>query len=200
MSETKCGTVKWFSAKKGYGFVTGEDGEDYFAHFSQIKMEGFKRLSGKQPVQFEVGRALKFYSSIRLDVRRVETLKQGGEMVGNHTRIKVVKNKVAPPFKQAEFDIMFGTGISKEGDILDLAAENSIVNKSGAWYAYEGNKIGQGRENAKLFLKEHPDICDEIERKVRIHYHLLPGEEEEQQDVKQEETTPESDAPAAEEE
>jgi len=121
-------------------------------------------------------------------------------MVGNHTRIKVVKNKVAPPFKQAEFDIMFGTGISKEGDILDLAAENSIVNKSGAWYAYEGNKIGQGRENAKLFLKEHPDICDEIERKVRIHYHLLPGEEEEQQDVKQEETTPESDAPAAEEE
>lgn len=146
------------------------------------------------------GRALKFYSSIRLDVRRVETLKQGGEMVGNHTRIKVVKNKVAPPFKQAEFDIMFGTGISKEGDILDLAAENSIVNKSGAWYAYEGNKIGQGRENAKLFLKEHPDICDEIERKVRIHYHLLPGEEEEQQDVKQDETTPESDAPAAEEE
>ena len=146
------------------------------------------------------GRALKFYSSIRLDVRRVETLKQGGEMVGNHTRIKVVKNKVAPPFKQAEFDIMFGTGISKEGDILDLAAENSIVNKSGAWYAYEGNKIGQGRENAKLFLKEHPDICVEIERKVRIHYHLLPGEEEEQQDVKQEETTPESDAPAAEEE
>lgn len=146
------------------------------------------------------GRALKFYSSIRLDVRRVETLKQGGEMVGNHTRIKVVKNKVAPPFKQAEFDIMFGTGISKEGDILDLAAENSIVNKSGAWYAYEGNKIGQGRENAKLFLKEHPDICDEIERKVRIHYHLLPGEEEEQLDVKQEETTPESDAPAAEEE
>ena len=146
------------------------------------------------------GRALKFYASVRMDVRRVETLKQGGEMVGNHTRIKVVKNKVAPPFKQAEFDIMFGTGISKEGDILDLAAENSIVNKSGAWYAYEGNKIGQGRENAKLFLKEHPDICDEIERKVRIHYHLLPGEEEEQQDVKQEETTPESDAPAAEEE
>ena len=123
------------------------------------------------------GRALKFYASIRMDVRRVETLKQGGEMVGNHTRIKVVKNKVAPPFKQAEFDIMFGTGISKEGDILDLAAENSIVNKSGAWYAYEGNKIGQGRENAKIFLKAHPDICDEIEKKVRIHYHLLPEEE-----------------------
>ena len=123
------------------------------------------------------GRALKFYSSIRMDVRRVETLKQGGEMVGNHTRIKVVKNKVAPPFKQAEFDIMFGTGISKEGDILDLAAECGIVNKSGAWYAYNGDKIGQGRENAKIFLKEHTDICDEIEKQVRIHYHLLPDEE-----------------------
>ena len=123
------------------------------------------------------GRALKFYSSIRMDVRRVETLKQGGEMVGNHTRIKVVKNKVAPPFKQAEFDIMFGTGISKEGDILDLAAECGIVNKSGAWYAYNGDKIGQGRENAKIFLKEHTDICDEIEKQVRIRYHLLPDEE-----------------------
>ena len=127
------------------------------------------------------GRALKFYSSIRLDVRRVETLKQGGEMVGNHTRIKVVKNKVAPPFKQAEFDIMFGTGISKEGDILDLAADCGIVNKSGAWYAYNGDKIGQGRENAKIFLKEHTDICDEIEKQVRIHYNLLPGENAETQ-------------------
>ena len=123
------------------------------------------------------GRALKFYSSVRLDVRRVETLKQGGDMVGNHTRVKVVKNKVAPPFKQAEFDIMFGTGISREGDILDLAVECSIVNKSGAWYAYEGNKIGQGRENVKIFLKEHPEITEEIEKKVRIHYHLLPDEE-----------------------
>ena len=127
------------------------------------------------------GRALKFYSSIRLDVRRVETLKQGGEMVGNHTRIKVVKNKVAPPFKQAEFDIMFGTGISKEGDILDLAADCGIVNKSGAWYAYNGDKIGQRRENAKIFLKEHTDICDEIEKQVRIHYNLLPGENAEAQ-------------------
>ena len=123
------------------------------------------------------GRALKFYSSVRMDVRRIEALKQGGEMVGNRTRIKVVKNKVAPPFKQAEFDIMFGTGISKEGDILDLAAECGIVNKSGAWYAYNGDKIGQGRENAKIFLKEHTDICDEIEKQVRIHYHLLPDEE-----------------------
>ncbi len=130
------------------------------------------------------GRALKFYASVRMDVRRVETLKQGGEMVGNHTRIKVVKNKVAPPFKQAEFDIMFGTGISKEGDILDLAAECGIINKSGAWYAYNSGKIGQGRENAKTYLREHPEICDEVERQVRIHYSLLPGEEAEAEEEK----------------
>ena len=105
------------------------------------------------------GRALKFYSSVRLDVRRIESLKQGGEIVGNRTRIKVVKNKVAPPFKEAEFDIMFGEGISKEGDILDLASELGIVNKSGAWYAYNGDKIGQGRENAKTYLKENPQVC-----------------------------------------
>ncbi len=123
------------------------------------------------------GRALKFYASVRLDVRRGETLKQGGEMVGNHTKVKVVKNKVAPPFKQAEFDIMFGTGISREGEILDLASECSVVNKSGAWYSYQGEKIGQGRENVKVFLKEHPEIFDEIEKKVRIHYHLLPEED-----------------------
>ena len=111
------------------------------------------------------GRALKFYASVRLDVRRGETLKQSGEMVGNHTKVKVVKNKVAPPFKQAEFDIMFGTGISREGEILDLAAECSVVNKSGAWYSYQGEKIGQGRENVKVFLKEHPEICEEIEKR-----------------------------------
>ena len=118
------------------------------------------------------GRALKFYSSIRLDVRRIEALKQGGEMVGNRTRIKVVKNKVAPPFREAEFDIMFGKGISREGDILDLATKIDLVNKSGAWYAYNGEKIGQGRENAKSYLKDHPDICEEIEEKVREHYGL----------------------------
>ena len=123
------------------------------------------------------GRALKFYASVRLDVRRGETLKQSGEMVGSHTKVKVVKNKVAPPFKQAEFDIMFGTGISREGEILDLAAECGVVNKSGAWYSYQGEKIGQGRENVKVFLKDHPEICEEIEKKVRIHYQLLPGEE-----------------------
>lgn len=110
------------------------------------------------------GRALKFYSSIRLDVRRVEALKQGGEIVGNRTRVKVVKNKIAPPFKEAEFDIMFGEGISREGDILDLAATVGIVNKSGAWYAYGDDKIGQGRENAKQYLREHPDTMEEIGR------------------------------------
>jgi len=120
------------------------------------------------------GRALKFYSSIRLDVRRIESLKQGGEIVGNRTRIKVVKNKIAPPFKEAEFDIMFGKGISKEGDILDLAAEMGIVNKSGAWYAYGDSKIGQGRENAKQFLGENPHIFEEIEEKLREKLMLKP--------------------------
>ena len=118
------------------------------------------------------GRALKFYSSVRLDVRRIEALKQGGEVIGNRTRVKVVKNKVAPPFKEAEFDIMFGEGISTQGDILDLAAENNIINKSGAWYAYDGNKIGQGRENAKQYLKDNPQICAEVERKVRELFNM----------------------------
>lgn len=116
------------------------------------------------------GRALKFYASVRMDVRRIETLKQNGEMIGNRTRIKVVKNKIAPPFKEAEFDIMFGKGISKEGDIVDLAANCDVIQKSGAWYAYEGNKIGQGRENAKTFLMEHPEISEEIEHRVRVYY------------------------------
>ena len=116
------------------------------------------------------GRALKFYSSVRLDVRKIEVLKQGGDMIGNRTRVKVVKNKVAPPFKEAEFDIMFGQGISREGDILDLAAELNIIAKSGAWYAYEGNKIGQGRENAKQYLRDNAEIWKSIEEKVRAHY------------------------------
>ena len=113
------------------------------------------------------GRALKFYSSVRLDVRRTETLKQGGEAVGNRVKVKVVKNKVAPPFKEAEFDIMYGKGISKVGDIIDLAVSKGIVQKSGAWFAYNGEKIGQGRENAKIFIENNPDIMDEIEQKVR---------------------------------
>ena len=118
------------------------------------------------------GRALKFYSSVRLDVRRIEALKQGGEVIGNRTRVKVVKNKIAPPFKEAEFDIMFGEGISTVGDILDLAAQNNIINKSGAWYAYEGNKIGQGRENAKQYLRDNPEICAEVDRKVRELFNM----------------------------
>ena len=113
------------------------------------------------------GRALKFYASVRLDVRRIETLKVGGEVVGTRTRVKVVKNKVAPPFKEAEFDIMFGKGISKEGDILDLAVLHDIINKAGAWYSYNGEKIGQGRENTKLYLANNPEVMEEIEQQVR---------------------------------
>lgn len=124
------------------------------------------------------GRALKFYSSVRLDVRRIEALKQAGEIIGNRTRIKVVKNKVAPPFREAEFDIMFGQGISQEGDILDLAADCDVVNKSGAWYAYNGEKIGQGRENAKQYLRERPEVRDEIEQKVRAHYEMEDSEDD----------------------
>ena len=127
------------------------------------------------------GRALKFYSSIRMDVRRIESLKQSGEVIGNHVRVKVVKNKIAPPFKEAEFDIMFGKGISREGDVLDLAADANIVEKSGSWYAYKGAKIGQGRENAKTYLAQNPLICEEIENQVReLHgleaQHVAPGE------------------------
>ena len=124
------------------------------------------------------GRALKFYASVRMDVRRVEALKQGGEVIGNRTRVKIVKNKVAPPFKEAEFDIMFGQGISKEGDILDLASDVGVINKSGAWYAYNGEKIGQGRENAKVYLKENPLVCEEVEAKVREFFNLDGTSEE----------------------
>ena len=140
------------------------------------------------------GRALKFYSSVRLDVRRSESLKQGGEVIGNRTRVKVVKNKIAPPFKEAEFDIMFGEGISVVGDILDLAAENNIINKSGAWYAYEGNKIGQGRENAKQYLKDNPEVCAEVERKVRELFNL---DEAQAEDMPQEASGKSSAAKAA---
>ncbi len=139
------------------------------------------------------GRALKFYSSVRMDVRRIETLKQSGEMVGNRARVKVVKNKVAPPFKEAEFDIMFGQGISREGDVLDLAAELGVIVKSGAWYAYKDDKIGQGRENAKMTLKNHPEMLEEVENAVREHYGLpisggakkeTPSEEKKEEEKK----------------
>ncbi|WP_349774413.1 recombinase RecA [Mesobacillus maritimus] len=135
------------------------------------------------------GRALKFYSSVRLEVRRAETLKQGNEMVGNKTKIKVVKNKVAPPFRVAEVDIMYGEGISKEGEIIDIGSELDIVQKSGSWYSYEGERVGQGRENAKQFLKENPSIRLAIQQKIREHYGL-DGEKplaEAEEDLDQEE-------------
>lgn len=113
-----------------------------------------------------MGRALKFYSSVRLDIRRVETVKQGGEAVGNRTRVKIVKNKIAPPFKEAEFDIVFGKGIDTVGEVLDLAADKDVISKSGAWYAYEGTKIGQGRENAKQYLRDNPAVLEEVKQKV----------------------------------
>ena len=138
------------------------------------------------------GRALKFYSSVRLDVRRTESLKQSGEVIGNHVRVKVVKNKIAPPFKEAEFDIMFGKGISREGDVLDLAADANIVEKSGSWYAYKGAKIGQGRENAKTYLIEHPDILAEVEQKVRDKFFNKDANEA-SEDVKDAEQTAKED-------
>lgn len=135
------------------------------------------------------GRALKFYSSVRLEVRRAETIKQGSDMVGNRTRIKVVKNKVAPPFKQADVDIMFGEGISKEGSILDIASDLDIVNKSGAWYSFEGDRLGQGRENAKQFLKENTDLCLKIENMIRAHHGLPTVQVEEKEPEKEPEET-----------
>ena len=119
------------------------------------------------------GRALKFYSSVRLDIRRTESLKVGGEVVGNHVRVKVVKNKVAPPFREAEFDIMFGKGVSKEGDLIDLAVKEDLIVKSGSWFSYQGERIGQGRDNAKKYLADNPAVADEIDAELRRRYGLL---------------------------
>ena len=132
------------------------------------------------------GRALKFYSSVRLDVRKIDTIKQGDKVLGSRTRVKVVKNKVAPPFKTAVVDIMYGEGVSKEGELLDLASEIGIVEKSGAWYAYKGNKIGQGKENAKLYLKENKNIANEIEEQVREHYDIMVDKKKKKVDKKTE--------------
>lgn len=129
------------------------------------------------------GRALKFYSSVRLDIRKSENIKKGDEIIGNRVRVKVVKNKIAPPFRQAEFDIMYGKGISSVGNILDVAAEADIVKKAGAWYSYGEERLGQGRENAKEFLEENPDILKEIDHKVRVYYNLLPDEEKTEEDA-----------------
>lgn len=129
------------------------------------------------------GRALKFYSSVRLDIRKSENIKKGDEIIGNRVRVKVVKNKIAPPFRQAEFDIMYGKGISSVGNILDVAAEADIVKKAGAWYSYGEERLGQGRENAKDFLEENPDILKEIDHKVRVYYNLLHDEEKTEEDT-----------------
>ena len=143
------------------------------------------------------GRALKFYPSVRLDVRRIESIKQNGEVIGNRTRVKVVKNKVAPPFKNAEFDIMFGQGISREGDILDLAADNNVIIKSGAWYTYNGERIGQGRENTKQYLKDNPNVCVEVEGKVRELFNLpddkIVGDNTDKKSAKSQKTTKSTD-------
>ena len=189
--------------------IDGEMGESHMGQHARLMSQALRKLTGimnktgctvifinqlrekigvmfGNPETTTGGRALKFYASVRMDVRRVETLKTGGEMVGNRARVKVVKNKIAPPFKEAEFDIMFGKGISREGDILDLASKIDIVKKSGAWYAYEGDKIGQGRENAKSYLESHPEVMEEIERKVRAYYHLdgTEPEDEKKSDLK----------------
>ena len=129
------------------------------------------------------GKALKFYASIRLDVRRIETLKDGTDMVGNRTRVKVVKNKMAPPFKQAEFDIMYGQGISREGSLIDLGVEAGFVRKAGAWYTYEGDQLGQGKENARQFLKDNPDLSDELDKRIKEHLGVGPVVDEPADDL-----------------
>lgn len=179
--------------------IEGEMGDSHMGLQARLMSQALRKLSGAinksnataifinqvrekigvmfgNPETTPGGRALKFYSSVRLEVRRAETLKQGNEMIGNRTRVKVVKNKVAPPFKQAEVDIMYGEGISKEGEIIDVGAELDIVQKSGAWYSYKGERLGQGRENAKQFMKENPEIFEEVNREIRSHYELEASE------------------------
>lgn len=185
--------------------IEGEMGESHVGLQARLMSQALRKLSGsisksksiaifinqlreKVGVMFgspEVtpgGRALKFYSSVRLDVRRIESIKQGNELVGNKTRIRVVKNKIAPPFKQAEVDIMYGEGISREGSLVDIGTEMDIIDKSGAWYSYEGDRLGQGRENAKQFLKDNPEIAGEIELKVRESANLLTPNEQQPAD------------------
>ena len=177
------------------GEIEGDMGDSHMGLQARLMSQGLRKLTGivsksncivifinqlrdkigvmfGSPETTTGGRALKFYASVRLDVRKVEQIKQGGEIIGTKTRIKVVKNKVAPPFKEAEFDIMYGMGISKSGEILDLAVASDVVEKGGAWYSYEGNKIGQGRENAKAFLMENPEICEKIEEQIREKFVL----------------------------
>lgn len=192
--------------------IEGEMGDSHMGLQARLMSQALRKLSGAinksnataifinqvrekigvmfgNPETTPGGRALKFYASVRLEVRRAETLKQGNEMIGNRTRVKVVKNKVAPPFKQAEVDIMYGEGISKEGEIIDVGADLDIIQKSGAWYSYKGERLGQGRENAKQFMKENPEIFEEVHNEIRKHYNLDTIENEGQE----EDTTPSQD-------
>ena len=200
------------------GEIEGDMGDSHMGLQARLMSQGLRKLTGivsksncivifinqlrdkigvmfGSPETTTGGRALKFYASVRLDVRKVEQIKQGGELIGTKTRIKVVKNKVAPPFKEAEFDIMYGLGISKAGEILDLGVASDVIEKGGAWYSYEGNKIGQGRENAKKFLLDNSDICEKVEAQIRekfklasengeklIEYDPIDGEEDEEFD------------------
>ena len=200
------------------GEIEGDMGDSHMGLQARLMSQGLRKLTGivsksncivifinqlrdkigvmfGSPETTTGGRALKFYASVRLDVRKVEQIKQGGEIIGTKTRIKVVKNKVAPPFKEAEFDIMYGLGISKAGEILDLGVASDVIEKGGAWYSYDGNKIGQGRENAKKFLLDNPDICEKVEVQIRekfklasengeklIEYDPIDGEEDEEFD------------------
>ncbi len=191
--------------------IEGEMGDSHMGLQARLMSQALRKLSGAinksnataifinqvrekigvmfgNPETTPGGRALKFYASVRLEVRRAETLKQGNEMIGNRTRVKVVKNKVAPPFKQAEVDIMYGEGISKEGEIIDVGADLDIIQKSGAWYSYKGERLGQGRENAKQFMKENPEIFEEVHNEIRKHYNLDTIENEGEED-----TTPSQD-------
>jgi recombination protein RecA len=177
--------------------IEGEMGESHMGLQARLMSQALRKLAGavstskttlifinqlreKIGIQFGSpetttgGRALKFYASVRLDVRRIETLKDGSDMVGNRTRVKVVKNKVAPPFKQAEFDILYGVGISREGSLIDVGVEQAIIRKSGAWYTYEGDQLGQGKENARKFLRDNPDVANEIEKNIKEKLGLAP--------------------------
>lgn len=175
--------------------IEGEMGDSHMGLQARLMSQGLRKLTGAinkskasvifinqlrekigvmfgNPETTTGGRALKFFTSVRMDIRRIEIIKRGDEMIGNRVRVKVVKNKVAPPFKQAEFDIMYGKGISKLGNLLDVGTDLDIINKAGAWYSYNGNKLGQGRENSKEFLAQNPELAKEIEDKIRETFHL----------------------------
>jgi recombination protein RecA len=197
--------------------IEGEMGDSHVGLQARLMSQALRKLSGAiskshttvifinqlrekigvmfgNPETTSGGRALKFYASVRMDIRKIDVIKQGNDILGNRTRVKVVKNKVAPPFKKAEFDIMYGKGISTSGDILDLATELSIVDKAGAWYSYEGARLGQGRENSKSYLEENPEILQELEKKIRIHHHLIEDDTVKSEDAVKQEAPAETEA------